>query len=301
MNASRTGSALLAAIGMSAAVATAQQGNAGAAGADAGVAQCAACHGAHGEGNAAMNAPKLAGQAAPYLVRELDAYAGESRNNPVMSPIAKALTPAQRQAAAQYYAALPVATAALGAAANGSNGANAKGASNARSAKGTPNAQASRAERLANVGDERLQVQACGNCHGAGGRGEPPSYPYLASQHAGYLQSALKAWQAGARDTDASGQMNRIARQLNDADIAAIAQYYASQPPPDTLELQLAPGTTPQAGAAASSSSSATTDTAQPSRPAGTEQGSPTTGGTQGQGGAGQQEGSRGNAPGGTK
>ena len=35
---------------------------------------CAACHGQQGEGNVAMNAPKIAGQEAWYLRRQLDAY-----------------------------------------------------------------------------------------------------------------------------------------------------------------------------------------------------------------------------------
>lgn len=35
---------------------------------------CAACHGAEGEGNAAMNAPRLAGQQAWYLKRQLEAF-----------------------------------------------------------------------------------------------------------------------------------------------------------------------------------------------------------------------------------
>lgn len=35
---------------------------------------CAACHGQNGEGNVAMNAPKLAGQAGWYIKRQLAAY-----------------------------------------------------------------------------------------------------------------------------------------------------------------------------------------------------------------------------------
>ncbi len=35
---------------------------------------CAACHGQQGEGNLAMNAPRLAGQEAWYVKRQLSAY-----------------------------------------------------------------------------------------------------------------------------------------------------------------------------------------------------------------------------------
>lgn len=40
---------------------------------------CASCHGANGEGNLAMNAPKLAGQGAWYLKRQVQAYQSGAR------------------------------------------------------------------------------------------------------------------------------------------------------------------------------------------------------------------------------
>ena len=261
------------------ATASAQDGASIAAqGAGANAPACATCHGARGEGNAASGFPRLAGQAAGYLDHQLDAYADGRRQNPIMSPIAKALTAPQREAVATYYAQLPA------------GGDNAKAASastatgNASGATPPGRGTASRAERLATVGDERLQVQGCVNCHGAGGRGEPPSYPYLATQHAGYLRATLAAWKAGTRDTDPTGSMNRIAKQLSDADVAALAQYFAAQPTPDTLALDMRQGTTPAIGAGTTTPATGTTS-AQPARPAGTEQASPTAGGTQGQGG----------------
>ena len=42
-------------------------------------ASCAACHGLKGEGNAALNAPRLAGQSDWYLVRQLANYAAGAR------------------------------------------------------------------------------------------------------------------------------------------------------------------------------------------------------------------------------
>jgi cytochrome c553 len=283
------------------AIACAQDGAAIATqGAGANAPACASCHGAQGEGNAASNFPRLAGQADVYLVRQLDAYADGHRQNPIMSPIAKALTGPQRAAVASYYAQLPVAgtsgaaNAKGGSAANGkgsgggtaaaSTAANAKGATATSAATSGKGANAARAERLANVGDEQLRVQACANCHGAGGRGEPPSYPYLATQHAGYFRDTLAAWKAGTRNTDPSGNMTHIAKQLSDADVAALAQYFAAQPVPDTLELTMREGRIPTLGAGTTTPTN-NAPSAEPTRPAGTEQGSPTTGGTQGQGG----------------
>ena len=40
---------------------------------------CGACHGGKGQGNAALGAPRIAGQSAPYLARQLAAFAGGTR------------------------------------------------------------------------------------------------------------------------------------------------------------------------------------------------------------------------------
>jgi len=40
---------------------------------------CAACHGASGEGNAALGAPRLAGQSTWYVERSLQLYRGDGR------------------------------------------------------------------------------------------------------------------------------------------------------------------------------------------------------------------------------
>jgi cytochrome c oxidase subunit 2 len=62
-------------------------------------ATCSACHGAQGEGNRELNAPKLAGQAGWYLVRQLQNFRHEVRGvdksdtyGQQMIPMAKTLT-----------------------------------------------------------------------------------------------------------------------------------------------------------------------------------------------------------------
>ena len=84
-----------------------------------------------------------------------------------------------------------------------------------------------RAETLATVGDAKLGVQGCGNCHGVNGAGEPPSIPYLANQSAAYTQSQLEAWQNNARSNDGGEQMKSIATRLGKDDIAALSSYFA--------------------------------------------------------------------------
>ena len=66
-------------------------------------APCAACHGA--DGNSPIAAfPILAGQYADYLVRALEDYKIGNRNNPIMAPLAAALSEQDREDLAAYFA-----------------------------------------------------------------------------------------------------------------------------------------------------------------------------------------------------
>lgn len=195
---------------------------------DKAIPACANCHGASGEGMSASGFPRLAGQSPAYLVRQIDSFAQDSRSHPVMSPIARVMTMEQNMASAAYYSALvpdPAVPAGESASAAASGLAPAAGGS------GEDRVQ-QRGRRLASVGDEALQIQACANCHGSGGMGEPPGYPYLAGQHASYLVNVLTQWKTGQRTNDPGGQMQAIASLLSDTDIAALAAYYAALPPP---------------------------------------------------------------------
>lgn len=243
---------------------------------ESGVPACASCHGARGEGMAAGGFPRLAGQSAVYLARQIESFRQDARSHPVMSPIAKAMTQAQNQATAAYYAGLAAAPAGVAPGSQPAAPPNAAAAARADSGE-------QRGLRLASVGDDAAQVQACANCHGPGGAGEPPAYPYLAGQHAAYLVSALGQWKNGSRKNDPSGQMPAIAARLNDSDITALAAYYASQPAPSR---SLAANAPPRA-ARSTPAGRGGPPAAQPSQGAGTEQGAPLTGGSQGPGGGG--------------
>ena len=61
---------------------------------------CSSCHGAHAEGLATF--PRLAGQHAPYLLKQLLAIQNALRNAPVMHGIVKDLTKAQMQDVTLY-------------------------------------------------------------------------------------------------------------------------------------------------------------------------------------------------------
>lgn len=75
-----------------------------------------------------------------------------------------------------------------------------------------------------------LVNERCARCHGAHGlgRGEG-AFPVLAGQRLLYLQLTLEAYARGERH---SGIMEPIAAWLDSEDMAAIARWYASRPPP---------------------------------------------------------------------
>ena len=68
---------------------------------------CAACHGANGQGNSSIGAPALAGLPAGVIEADLAEIAQGSGGNATMQFIAQALSPAEAQAVAAYFAGLP--------------------------------------------------------------------------------------------------------------------------------------------------------------------------------------------------
>ena len=243
-----------------------------------GVTACVGCHGAQGEGNAAGGFPRLAGQSAAYLGKQLGAYANGARVNPIMQPIAKALNAEQIRDVSAYYASLGDAPTAVAVAAKPSV------------------AGPERGRTLSAIGDNARGVQACANCHGPGGVGSPPAYPYLAGQHANYLTAVMAAWKNGARKTDSSGQMTHISQALADADVAALSAYFSVQPAPPSAAkwVNIPVGSSQRPAVAAAADAPGPRGTGGSTvRTTGTEQGAATTGGSQGPGGGGGTQGTQ--------
>ncbi len=192
--------------------------NTGAGGAPA----CQTCHGAAGEGIAQAGFPRLAGLGAPYMQRQLAAFADGTRVNPVMMPIAKALSVGDRAEVSAYYAALPAPAAPAAALPTAS-----------ASAPSAAPVSASLGSTLATRGRWADKLPACEQCHGPGGRGVGPDFPALAGQSATYLASQLTAWKTGARPPGPMGLMAVVAKKLSEAEVRAVADHYASLPAKD--------------------------------------------------------------------
>jgi cytochrome c553 len=71
--------------------------------------------------------------------------------------------------------------------------------------------------------------EVCAACHGDDGNGKPefPDYPKLGGQYSDYLYHALKDYKRGTRK---NAIMAGMAQPLTDAELRALAEYYANQP-----------------------------------------------------------------------
>lgn len=184
---------------------------AGAAPAPPQVSTCAACHGADGLGNGGAGYPVLAGLAAPYLEQQLYGFKHGTRENVVMTAIAKELNAGDRKAIAAYYTGLNV------------------------PAKPEPAPRPSGPGAALALdgawGHATTGVPSCDSCHGPAGIGVGAVFPRLAGQPANYLAAQLKDWQAGSRQNDPLHLMRNIATKLSPAQINAVAAYYAALSP----------------------------------------------------------------------
>jgi cytochrome c553 len=163
---------------------------------------CIACHGADGN-SSNPQWPNLAGQHAQYITKQLQSFKSGARKDPLMSPMAAGLSDADITDLAAYFA--------------------------SQKLTGNLEADASKVplgQRLYRGGDAKIGVAACAACHGPSGDGNPTAlYPSIHGQHATYVETQLKAYRAGTRQTDASQMMRNIAGSMSDEQIAAVAAY----------------------------------------------------------------------------
>lgn len=168
---------------------------------------CAACHGQQGEGNEALNAPRLAGQASWYLRRQIEDFQKGLRGTRPgdvygmqMRPMAMSLTGGDAiDNVVAYIETLPDVPA-------------------------QPTIQGDVAAGQASYG-------VCASCHGQKGEGlEQMGAPRLAGQSDWYLVRQLKNFQKGERGYDPKdvfgNQMRPMASTLtSDAAITNVVAY----------------------------------------------------------------------------
>jgi len=164
---------------------------------------CFSCHGANGAGPANPAWPKLAGQHAKYIAKELaDFKKGKTRKDPLMAGQAASLSPTDMANLGAFFA------------------------------EQTPkpgSAQKDKVllgERIYRGGNEKSGVAACAGCHSPDGMGNPAAnFPRLSGQNAAYVVKALNDFASGARSNDAGNMMRTIAARMTATEKSAVASY----------------------------------------------------------------------------
>ncbi|MDP4945196.1 cytochrome c [Alishewanella sp. SMS8] len=171
-------------------------------------ATCAACHGP--DGNSVVTIyPKLAGQHAEYLYKQLTDYklgmttgGKEGRANAIMYGMVAALSDQDMQDLAAYF-------------------------SSQRITSGTtPEEVIEVGQKLYRGGDADRGIPACIACHGPRGAGTSlAGFPRIGFQNADYVKATLEEFRAGTRANDMNGMMRDVAKKLTDDDIKILSQY----------------------------------------------------------------------------
>ena len=161
--------------------------------------KCFICHGADGESSSPVF-PRLAGQHASYVARQLSDYKSGKRKNDTMQAMASDLTADEMRLLGMYF-----------------------------ESKATRSHTVADPE-LAQVGRFVYQrgnpfsgVAACADCHGAAGHGTE-KLPRLGGQHAQYVENQLKAFSKRERTND-NAVMHTIASKLTELELKAVASY----------------------------------------------------------------------------
>jgi cytochrome c553 len=171
---------------------------------------CGHCHGLDGV-SAMPRFPKLAGQPAAYLEKQVQDFLSGARSNDggQMQTVVAEIPAEDIPRVAAYFADLTLPF---------------------RATTAPVSREATLARSLVEDGDERVDLPACRSCHGGRGPSSASTAPRLEGQHSVYLAKQLREFRSGERANDPDGAMRAIARKLSDPQIEALSAYLAAQP-----------------------------------------------------------------------
>ncbi len=197
---------------------------------------CNSCHGQDGMGDDNLGTPRLAGQVSQFLLKQLEDFANDRRQDTtmfVMNANAKGLTEQDRRDVAAYLYSLGEEMHAVRTI-MGSKQLVDKGAgSNIKelAANGVEIGKRYLGKAVVNYGAPERGIPACKSCHGYNGRGVDPIYPKIGGQRYTYIVNQLKKFRDGSRANDPMSQMQVVARKLSDEDILNLATFLTNAPP----------------------------------------------------------------------
>ncbi len=164
---------------------------------------CFVCHGAEGE-SASEVFPRLAGQHAEYIAKQLDNFKSGKRKSTAMADMVTKLTPDEMLALGKYFE---------------------KQAAPVEPAKDAALAAVGR--YIYHNGNKFNGLAACASCHGAQALGTV-SLPRLAGQYAAYTETQLKQFHQRERTND-NAVMHAIVSKMTALEMAAVAEYLSGK------------------------------------------------------------------------
>jgi cytochrome c553 len=164
--------------------------------------RCFLCHGVQGEAASELS-PRLAGQNAQYVAKQLANIKSGERRSSAMRPMVSDLSPDDMRALGLYFSQQHV------------------GGHVSDDARLVAEGKA-----IFERGGAAGAALACVNCHGAKAHGSD-SLPRLAGQVATYLVAQLKNFGARERTND-NAVMHDVAAGLNEQEIRAVAEYLST-------------------------------------------------------------------------
>lgn len=165
---------------------------------------CQGCHRKDASGRTSGAYPRLSGQHATVLIKQIADIRAARRINPKMEPyvVDHALTPFEMADIAVYLQGLPI---------SNENG---------------------RGPGTGVAAGKRIYDKDCVTCHGSLGEGNAEKfYPMLAAQHYRYLLREMQFIRDGDRG-NSNPDMVKVIKPYADSDLEALADYLAQLPPP---------------------------------------------------------------------
>jgi cytochrome c553 len=165
------------------------------------IATCVACHGA--DGNSMVNSfPKLAGQNARYLIKQLQDMRSGERVIVEMMGMLDHLNDQDLADIAAYFA-------------------------SQQATMGAADLElAEVGEMMYRAGNAAKGIPACAACHSPTGAGNTQAgFPALAGQHPDYIAKQLYDFRTKKRHNDDGKMMRQVVELMNDKEIDAVASY----------------------------------------------------------------------------
>lgn len=164
---------------------------------------CFLCHGERGESTSEIF-PRLAGQHAEYVAKQLAAFKSGQRKSTAMAEMVAKLTPDEMLALGKYYEKMSL----------------------PREEAKDPQL-AAMGRYVYHNGNKFSGVPACASCHGTAAEGTA-NLPRLATQFSGYIHTQLKSFNKRERTND-NTVMHVVAEKMTELEMAAVAEYVSSK------------------------------------------------------------------------